>query len=148
MQADSGWIALIAGAASALAGVGLAGWLESRRDASRRKYESDVRFHDQRVSAYAAFLTTIRPLLKALDRHSTVESQEASAAYAAYKEAFWRVSMLCTARVHDKLSTLHRLIAQLGESQSDLEARRIMDEARAAQAAFEVAAKAELGIYK
>jgi len=43
----------LVGAVNALAGVGLAGWLESRRDASRHKYENEVSSHDQRLIACA-----------------------------------------------------------------------------------------------
>jgi hypothetical protein len=149
------WMALgaaVLAAVMALAGVGLAGLFEARREAARRQHERTVRFHDERLEAYVEYMGATLSLIAA------ARVWIAAGAVGAFTDspaldlsrsakAFSRVSMLAKPAVYERLGKVHCCIQQLiVEHQSAAAMERIANDTIQELADFETAAKEELGI--
>src|SRR5579862_4718768 len=91
---------------SALSGVALSAWLESRREERRRKYEKSIRFHDERASAYVEYLRAVASLCAAASVWTETEvlgglihSPHFAATLGPYSEALSRMRLLASRAV-------------------------------------------------
>ena len=151
------WMALgaaVIAAVIALAGVGLAALLEKRREAARRQHEDEVRFHEERLSAYVAYMAVTSALFSAAAvwAKKGIMTDGGAMVYASdklapYNAAFWRASMLAKEPLRWHLRDVHNFVEQV--SIEDLRpgvVGAIAEQSLAARAAFASAAKKELGI--
>jgi hypothetical protein len=130
----------------------------ARREAVKRKHETETRFHDERLAAYIEFIGRTDSLLA----HATVWTKTIGTgpfldyavrvqALGPYNESYARVRMLAKAPLTKELLHVHSYVQQLvaHEALSLLVpsfAEQIVAGANRARDAFETAAKEELGI--
>jgi hypothetical protein len=148
------WMALgaaVIAAVIALAGVGLAGLIENRREAARRQHEKETRFHDERLAAYVEYIGAATSLFSA----GTVWVESGAAGtlltsgfvdLSPYTKSFARVSMLAKTPLRARLREVHRYAQRLTEYQPSNIVEQIVRGGIGELAAFEMAAKEELGI--
>lgn len=158
----SAWITLgaaVVAPVSALAGVGLAALLESRRERRKWRHEQAVRFHDERLSAYTEYIGAVTTLFAAASvwaNSGVMGSLTSAPSFAAtlgpYNRAFGRVKLLAGPGIDRHLSDIHGCVARIVEVDKipmlgGIEAARLIcDESIEYRAALERAAQVELGI--
>ncbi|HEY3654003.1 MAG TPA: hypothetical protein VGL34_03355 [Steroidobacteraceae bacterium] len=163
----SAWIALgAAGIAlvATLSGAVATSILEGRRDVSRRahadqvektkrQHEAAVRFHDERLNAYVEYISTVTTLFAtatvwlvhgAEGSFNNYASQQNS--LSPYTKAFTRVTMLAKPELSANVREVHSYVHRLVNDHAPEAMQQIVDESLSARAAFETAAKKELGI--
>jgi hypothetical protein len=160
MALGAAGIALVA----TLAGAVVTSILEGRRDAARRahadqveeakrQHEAAVRFHDERLNAYIDYMSAVSTLFAAASvwlndgaEGSFPEWATRQEALAPYTKAMTRVTLLAKPALSAKVYDVHDFAQRLVDNPTPEAMRRIVDDSVKARAAFETAAKAELGI--
>jgi hypothetical protein len=161
------WMTLLgAGIAlfTALTVAGLSAFFEGRRAASRRahevqveetkrQHEAAVRFHDDRLNAYIEYISATSALfanagvwLENGAKGSFNDYVGDRNALVPYTKAFTRVSMLAKPELVSKLRDLHAQVNRLTDNLAPDVMRQIVTDSLKARAAFETAAKKEVGI--
>lgn len=143
---------------SALSGVALSAWLESRREERRRTYEKSIRFHDERASAYVEYLRAVASLCAAASVWTETEvlggliySPRFAATLGPYSEALSRMRLLASRAVLEEAAALHLCVDSLtsGAHNSISDVSRvhsILGESKEYRVRLERAMQAELGI--
>jgi hypothetical protein len=163
----SAWMALgAAGIAlvATLAGVVVTSILENRRDAVRRvhadrveetkrQHEAAVRFHDERLNAYVEYMSAVSALFATATVWLGNGANGSFNDYAGqqnklspYTKSMTRVTMLAKPELTAKIREVHSYVERLVSNHAPEAMKRIVDESIKARAAFETAAKEELGI--
>jgi hypothetical protein len=162
------WMALMGAAIALVAGLAataLSAFFESRRDAARRthadhveetkrQHEAAVRFHDERLNTYVEYMSAVTTLFAtatvwlahgATGSFNTYAGQQNG--LSPYTKAFTRVTMLAKPELTDKIREVHSYVHRLvSGDQAPAAMQQTVDESLGARAAFETAAKRELGI--
>lgn len=144
------WIGLV----GVVVGVVVGEILAARREAARRHHEDKVRFHDQRLDAYAAYRSAVVTLFasaagwaKTGTLHTGGFMDYASDELEPYTAAFSRALMLVESPVREHLLGVHAYVDRMTmDGQSPQEVGKIVEQAEPALAAFSRAARDELGI--
>jgi hypothetical protein len=144
------WIGLV----GVVVGVVVSEGFAARREFVRRKHEDKVRFHDQRLDAYAAYRSAVMALFasaaiwaKTGTLYAGGFADYASDKLEAYTAAFSRALMLIESPVREHLLGVNAHVARMimdGQTPPDVE--EIVEQAGPAVVAFSRAAKDELGI--
>jgi hypothetical protein len=147
-----------------LAGAVVTSFIERRRDAARRahqdqveetkrQHEAAVRFHDERLTAYVEYMSAVSTLIATSSVFLTQRGGESFTDFAVkqdalrpYTRAFTRVSMLGKPELIPKVVQAHACIERLVSDHAPEAMKRTAEDATKAIAAFETAAKKELGI--
>jgi hypothetical protein len=161
------WVALgAAGIAlvATLAGAVVTSILENRRDAARRvhadqaeetkrQHEAAVRFHDERLNAYVEYMSAVSTLFATatvwLDKGANGSFNDYAGqqnTLSPYAKAMTRVTMLAKPELNAKISEVHSYVQRLVSSHPPEAMKQTVGESIKARAAFETAAKKELGI--
>ena len=154
-------IALIA----TLAGVVVTSILENRRDVLRRahadqieetkrQHEAAVRFHDERLSAYIDYIGVITRLFSTASvwvesgaKGSFEDYEGFRNAVSPYPTSMTRVSILAKPELNAKVREVHTWVQKLVTEHLAPDAVwQVINDSTVARAAFETAAKKELGI--
>jgi hypothetical protein len=163
----SAWIALgAAGIAlvATLSGAVVTSILEGRKDATRRahadqveetkrQHEAAIRFHDERLNAYVEYISATSRLFAIASVWLTNGAKGLFNDYAGehdtlapYTTAMTRVTMLAKPEVNTKANEVHSYVERLVSNPAADAIKQTVDESINARAAFESAAKRELGI--
>jgi threonine dehydrogenase-like Zn-dependent dehydrogenase len=147
-----------------LAGAVVTSILEGRRDAARRahadqveetkrQHEAAVRFHNERLNAHVEYISAVSALFAiasvwidngATGSFSIYAGQQN--ALSRYSKAITRVTMLAKSELIAKINEVHSYVQRLVSNHAPEAMKQIVDESLNARAAFETAAKKELGI--
>ena len=144
------WLGLI----GVVVGLAISEFFAARREATKRKHEDAVRFHDERLNAYVAYMAASSSVFAAATvwaRTGIADvggfAQFASDRLGPYNAAFWRVSMLVKEPLLEHLKEVHSFVESLtADGVWPVAAGRIAEESLVARKRFSRAAKAELGI--